>query len=632
MAVRRWIGVGIACAVIAAGYVLVSRGLRAARAKARNLTAIISENAAKYGLNPNATMKDCVVLLTARAQAAPARIVLTWVPVPKNLGFTVTRRDKDGSNWSALATLPPEAATYSDATAVIGKAYEYKVSTQLANLSAGQIRAMFPWLVSIYEGAKRVGFEIPEAEFGHLYGYALSGIEVPIEDARGKVILLVEASKAGPLAAEIGRLEQDLIGDGWIVIRHDVPPTEPMAAIREQVRQDYVGDPAHVKSLFILGHLPVPYSGNFAPDGHPNRIGAQPADVYYGSIDGTWTDTAVTTTGNKLPENKNVPGDGRFDQSEIPGKIWLQIGRVDFSNLPAFAPLTETDLLRRYLEKDHAYRDKAYTVKPGCVAEDALGSPLALAPLGYSLGMAAVHTCTPMFGADGITLVRGTWLKTLCDTGSQWAFAFAGSSRDHCGNIVSTRQLVKTDPKVVFAGLFGSFFGDWPVRDDVMRAMVATKTYTLGCVFASSPPVNLNAMSLGETAGYGVWYSQHAELCPGNCAGRVHTELMGDPTLRMHVVAPPVDLVVTASGSNVRLGWKPSTDQGVIGYHVYRAASMNGPFRRITSEPAAECVFTDTMEEVGKPVYMVRAVKLETSASGSYYNGSQGVFATLGIK
>jgi hypothetical protein len=589
----------------------------------------------QFGLNPDATSKDCVVLLTAHAQAAPPGITLNWKPVPNNNGFTVTRRDKDGAAWTALATLPAVAVSYADTTVLAGREYEYKVATRVPTIPISVISAMSPSFARKREQGREVGFEFPESEFGKFYGYVMSGIEVPLKDCRGKVILLVDERQALPLVREVGRLQSDLAGDGWIVIRHDVKETEPVAAIRGLVLRDYQADPPNVKSVFILGHVPVPYSGCYTPDGHPERRGSQPADVFYASIDGIWTDTTVDTVKDALkhpagghgtlPENVNVPGDGRFDQSEIPGKTWLQLGRVDFSNLPAFAPLTETDLLRRYLDKDHAFRHKVTTVKPGCLVEDDLS---AIAPLGYSFCMAAAHTCTPMFGDDGVIIVKSKWLETLCDTGSQWAFAFAASGHDHCGQIVFTNQLAKADPKTVFTGMWGSFFGDWPVKDDVMRAMIATKTYTLTCAYAGSPPVNLHAMSLGETAGYGIWYSQHPDVCPGSCAGRVHTELMGDPTLRLHIVAPPGMLAVAPGGNGTRLTWAPSGERGILGYHVYRAGGPGGPFIRLTNAPVTGGAFVDAGLVAENTVYMVRAVKLETSESGSYYNASQGVFAT----
>lgn len=55
----------------------------------------------------------------------------------------------------------------------------------------------------------------------------------------------------------------------------------------------------------------------------------------------------------------NVPGDGKFDQTFIPSTIELEVGRVDLSDLPAFLPKTERDLLRQYLDKNHNFRHKS---------------------------------------------------------------------------------------------------------------------------------------------------------------------------------------------------------------------------------------------------------------------------------
>ena len=586
--------------------------------------------AAAMGFNMNATMKDCVILLTASAQVSPPRILLNWVAVPKNGGYAVTRRDKGGTAWTALAaSLPADAVSYSDNTAQAGKIYEYKVATTIPAHSLSELSALVPGFAGKVKAGKAAGYEMPEAEFGRLYGYTLSGIEVPPRDFRGTVILLADARQAAALGDRIARLRSDLVGDGWSVIEHDVPAAQTAPSIRELVRTDYQRDPVNVRSVFILGHLPVPYSGDYTPDGHMERIGAQPADVFYASIDGVWTDTTVDTDlddikrgGKKaLPSNVNRPGDGRYDQSEIPGKTWLEIGRVDFADMPAFAPLTETDLLARYLDKDHAFRHKLYTVKAGCLADDALSEA---AMFGYSYSMAAVHTCTPMFGAQGVALVTGDWLKQLCDTGSQWAFAFGPSARERCGNIVSTQQLAHSDPKAVFTGLWGSYFGDWPLENDVMRAMIATKTYTLTCTYAGSPPTNMHEMSLGETSGYGIWCSQHPEECPGPCAGRVHISLLGDPTLRMHIVAPPSGLTASLADGQPVLDWKPSGEE-VLGYHVYRAAHPDGPYVRVTQSPVTATHYVAPAGSGGS-CYMVRAVALQTSASGSYYNLSQGIF------
>ena len=81
---------------------------------------------------------------------------------------------------------------------------------------------------------------------------------------------------------------------------------------------------------------------------------------------GLWTDT-INYGDNSITNEPwwvNIPGDGKYDQSAIPGRMDLQVGRVDFFNMTAFAPsgLYEGDLLRRYLNKDHDFRNGIFTV------------------------------------------------------------------------------------------------------------------------------------------------------------------------------------------------------------------------------------------------------------------------------
>jgi hypothetical protein len=94
---------------------------------------------------------------------------------------------------------------------------------------------------------------------------------------------------------------------------------------------------------------------------------------------------------------------------------------------------------------------------------------------------------------------------------------------------------------------------------------------------------------------------------------------MGDPTLRLHVVAPPSALKLSAG----KLAWSASPEAGAT-YHVYHAADEKGPFTRQTESPIRETTFA-AKDKAG--VFMVRAIKLETGPSGSYFNASEGIFA-----
>jgi hypothetical protein len=128
-------------------------------------------------------------------------------------------------------------------------------------------------------------------------------------------------------------------------------------------------------------------------------------------------------------------------------------------------------------------------------------------------------------------------------------------------------------------------------------------------------------MALGETIGHAARLTQNNRglyVPTGGFPHGVHVALMGDPTLRLHVVAPPSAL--TREGD--RLTWRPSPDPDVA-YHVYVAADENGPFERLTASPIRETTFVAKTSGV----FMVRAVRLETGPSGSYMNASQGLFA-----
>src|SRR5690606_19757782 len=128
-------------------------------------------------------------------------------------------------------------------------------------------------------------------------------------------------------------------GDGWLVARSEVSRTGTVPAVKAVIKSRYDESPGNTKAVFLLGHVPVPYSGNVCPDGHgepdpaPHHRGAWPADAYYGDMDGVWTDSTVDHAEANVDgtRNDNVPGDGKFDQSLLVGEHLpeLVVGRVD---------------------------------------------------------------------------------------------------------------------------------------------------------------------------------------------------------------------------------------------------------------------------------------------------------------
>jgi hypothetical protein len=57
-----------------------------------------------------------------------------------------------------------------------------------------------------------------------------------------------------------------------------------------------------------------------------------------------------------------------------------------------------------------------------------------------------------------------------------------------------------------------------------------------------------------------------------------------------------------------------------------------GPFSRLTTTPVTSTQFTDLAAfAANRRTYMVRAVALQSTPSGSYFNPSQGIFATIDL-
>src|SRR5689334_13637214 len=185
--------------------------------------------------------KDRCVLVSAEVRKEPPQIELRWPADPKATGYAVFRKAPSAGSWGdERASLAATETRYVDADVELGVAYEYKV--QKAS-QAGE---------KTFKGT----------------GYLLAGIEVPLRERRGKVILIVDASQAAALADPLRRLERDLRGDGWTVLRHDVAPGAKASDVKKLIRTDYEADRENVRSVFLFGHVPVPYSGDFNPDGH----------------------------------------------------------------------------------------------------------------------------------------------------------------------------------------------------------------------------------------------------------------------------------------------------------------------------------------------------------------------------
>lgn len=557
------------------------------------------------GGNGQSLSESRAVKVTASIVPGQAGMTLQWPAVPGASSYSVQRRIMGATTWgAAMATLPASATSYMDVSAAEGVAYEYKVS--------------------------RTG------SGGIANGYVSSGIALPPVEERGVVILVVESSLMATLPASIAQLEEDLLADGWFVDRLVVDANDTPPSVRTQIAGIHAADPTRVKAVYLLGHVPVPYSGNQAPDGHSWHNGAWACDGYYGELDGNWTDVSVNSVVSNWTWNHNVPGDGKFDQSSFPSPLELQLGRVDLSRLPAF-PESEVELLEAYLAKAHAYKTAAFRVPERAVIKDDLQWT------NYPLAVSAHMSMAPAVGADSIVELDGSQPFAPYYQANDVLIAFqAGAGIQDTGSSpflgiqsgLSTPQLNNSTRGGVFNLSIGSYFGDWDNPDNYLRALLA-KGNALVHVWSGLPNWFLHPMASGETIGYcalrtlnntnsdytlanGGWQGQNM--------GRVHLGLMGDPSLRLRYTAPPSALVATNDQWYASFSWQPAADS-VDGYLIYRVDMDARTLERVTPEPVTGTSYTSTLTYEPGARYMVRAIRRLDTPSGSYHDLSLGAFA-----
>lgn len=531
------------------------------------------------------TTADYAVQLTAVVQVSPPSIKLSWVKHTDNPTYYIYRKTKTAQAWGAVIdSLTAADSTYTDNNVVSDSAYEYQVMAK---------------------GATVVG-----------QGYIFAGIKSPPLHNKGALIMLVDSTFTDSLSSELSRLKDDIRADGWEVIRYDLSRNVPDTIVKATIRNVYNTNP-RLKAVLIVGHIAVPYSGDINPDGHPDHLGAWPADVFYGNMDGIWTDTGTNDTSAGYLVNWNKPGDGKWDQDSIPTPNRLQVSRIDLYNMPLFNK-TEIAMMRSYLDKDHIYKWDSLAVVHRALISDNFG-PFG----GEAFASTGFRNFPPLVGTDSVKSIP--YIATLNTDSYQWSYGCGGGSFQSAGGIGSTSDFTTNNVNGIFTMLFGSYFGDWNVQNDFMRAPLCSDIPALTVCWSGRPHWLFHHMAMGENIGYSALLSQNNLLLYVDqnynfTTTWVHEALIGDLTLRTDYIKPISSLTInTFADSGALLTWTASPDTAVHGYYVYRCATAYGSYQKISSMLATPS-YLDTVGTDGLQYYMVRPVKLTTTPSGTYYN------------
>lgn len=546
---------------------------------------------------------------TVRAQAvvdaATPQITLQWESSSYSTGYTVYKRLLDAESWgTALVSLGANDSQYIDNDVQVNTRYEYRIVRN----------------TTINEPYSSTGAKL------EAYGVLACGIQLEPVHFRGNVLLLVHELHADFTSnSAITKLEHDLKMDGYTThteeIADDAEVGDVVAAI-----QNY----EDLTFIYLIGQVPYPYSGlycqagndyEYPPDGHHEtaggHCGAWIADAYYGSLDQDWTDEDSTTNASRSV-NDNEIGDGKFDNMQLPGPVSVQVGRIDLSRLSDFSE-TEEELMTAYLNRASDYKHAEINF----LREGIIENNFAAFQEGFSSG--AVRDFYGHLG-PGKT-VNADLFNTTNSANYLFSYTCGAGSYTACNGVGTTSDFTTKNP-AIFNHMFGSFFGDFDINNNILRASLASGTGLI-TAWSGRPKWVTHGLAIGENYGGSALRSQNNDwdYDLSFYQNYAHIALLGDPSLRTNMFAPVSQLNASLNGAKtqVNLKWNASTASGITGYYIYWAPAADSNYYLLNALPISDTSYTHYTPINGSNFYMVRAERLETTASASYYNLSIGI-------
>ena len=484
-------------------------------------------------------------------------------------------------------------------------------------------------------------------------GLARTGFQIP----QRMVAVIVDKEVNEAMPSKIGRLGYDLILEGWITSTIVIEPGSTVAEVKGTIHNAFrewqeiqPGTPLHV---FLIGDIPYPMSGGYStegaipnPDFHPEHGGAWSSDAYYADLETSpgidaeyqWTDDQVNITDPAVAlreQNKNVPGDGKFDQSILPSDLELCVGRLDMRDLPAFGTSPsdrsrEFELIERYLDKNHAYRTRQFVPPLRALIDDnfqLFARQNEERRIVEAFASSGWRSFAPIVGADSIMF--GDWLQDSTNSRpaldtfpTLLSYACGGGGYEHCSFVINTEELSRIPIYSTFTLLFGSYFGDVNSSNNLMRAVLANEGWGLTCGWSGRPHWFLHPLANGNTIGEcqrltannngSYWGSTVEDLATGTFLPlrlgerNIHTMLLGDPTLTLQGPSIRDNLRVLDVGPDrrVTIQWSASSQHQTgpgtnVAYLVESRESLSTPRGYTTIDtvaPTSDPTITTTVQ------------------------------------
>jgi hypothetical protein len=385
----------------------------------------------------------------------------------------------------------------------------------------------------------------------------------------------------------------------------------------------------------------------------------------------------------------NIPNDGKFDAIVLDAgrrpELW--VGRVDLAELPEFQireQLDEVKLMKRYFSKDHLFRHKQLLSNYGA-AQRAFVSSAPGFPQNQIWG-----DFSAVVGPENVVDGEwARWVESSANT-TEFLFAFGNSfalypippttgfkrleeiyppSHPYRNEIFGGRfgyiggdppQFIPVGPttlydtnrghgvltisdtlrlaqpntvsRAVFTQFGGSYMGHFGSENNLLRAILAdnghglTAHWALGTARIRVPSPHY-LMGSGATIGESFWNHQQHVSSVDPTGAFTESALMGDPTLRAQIIAPPTNVAVSTVAGGVRISWQAPSGETVQRYRIYRITHADGRAQLLHETTSGTTTSWDFAGGSLTAGYMVRAVKREVVNSGTFWNISQAAFS-----
>ncbi len=541
------------------------------------------------------SVKDYGINIRCVIDTINHKVNLSWEADTNTYNFFVYRKNTSDSIFGDyIAKLPKTQLSFTD-TIIENREIEYKIEKDAVKYYA--------------------------------YGYISVGIKINTESNKGTLLLLIDSTIALPLKDEIEQYKRDIIADGWQVISYLVPRAEKFDREKVQITKNLIKQlyslNNDIKTLVLLGRVAVPYSGDFAMDGHEDHYGAWPTDPFYADVDGKWTDTLTNRYKVDDLRIENLPNDGKFDQLMYPSDLELETGRIDLYDLLYFQQ-DEIELIKNYLKKISKFKNAEIELSRRGAIIDNFGP-------NYKEGFAASGWTNfySIVGADSVNYLSDRYI--LQEKDYLWYYGCGPGNYLAAHEALYSEELASMPFNAGFVMVFGSYHGDWDSQNNVMRSVLGANPYGFTCVWSGRPHWFFHQMAFGKHIGFSARLTQNVYpevyTAVSPFARRTnHIALMGDPTLRLHYFEKPSNVKTYLNADGIRVTWDYPENKNVT-FTVYRSNKISGVFEKISTSDFYEKNFVDRSPNLGNNIYMIRAVRLENVPSGSYFNYSLGSFS-----